>query len=85
MLHRQRFEEEYFPLYNSPYSIGTTIWSPLRSGFLTGKYLEGIPEDSRPTQEGYDWMLQDLEEYRKLRLITDQLEYRHILMEQVWY
>ena len=56
MLHRQRFEEEYFPLYNSPYSIGTTIWSPLRSRFLTGKYLEGIPEDSRPTQEGYDWM-----------------------------
>ena len=66
MLHRQRFEEEYFPLYNPPYSIGTTIWSPLRSGFLTGKYLDGIPEDSRPTQSGYDWMLQDLEE-RKAR------------------
>ena len=80
MLHRQRFEEEYFPLYNPPYSIGTTIWSPLRSGFLTGKYLEGIPEDSRPTQEGYDWMLQDLEE-RKARgefeIVANLVDFAH--------
>ncbi len=65
MLHRQRFEEEYFPLYRPPYSLGTTIWSPLRSGFLTGKYLDGIPEDSRPTQDGYDWLLEDIEERRE--------------------
>jgi voltage-dependent potassium channel beta subunit len=66
MLHRQRFEEEYFPLFNPPYSLGTTTWSPLRSGFLTGKYVDGIPDDSRPTQPGYDWLLADLEE-RKAR------------------
>ena len=36
MLHRDRFENEYFPMFNHPYNIGTTIWSPLRSGFLTG-------------------------------------------------
>tara|TARA_B100001113_G_C20951051_1_gene553170 strand:- start:251 stop:859 length:609 start_codon:yes stop_codon:yes gene_type:complete len=65
MLHRDRFENEYFPLFNHPYNIGTTIWSPLRSGFLTGKYLGGIPDDSRATQEGYEWLLEDLEERRR--------------------
>ena len=65
MLHRDRFENEYFPMFNHPYNIGTTIWSPLRSGFLTGKYLDGIPDDSRATQDGYEWLLNDLEERRE--------------------
>jgi voltage-dependent potassium channel beta subunit len=46
MLHRERFEVEYAPLYRK-WNLGTTIWSPLASGILTGKYLNGIPEDSR--------------------------------------
>ncbi len=65
MLHRERFEREYFPLFNSPYNLGSTIWSPLRSGFLTGKYLDGVPEDSRATQEGYEWLIEDLEDRRE--------------------
>ena len=44
--HRQRFEVEYAPLY-SEYKYGTTIWSPLASGLLTGKYNEGVPQGSR--------------------------------------
>jgi len=44
--HRERFEVEYAPLYEQ-FQYGTTIWSPLASGILTGKYNEGIPEDSR--------------------------------------
>lgn len=44
--HRERFEKEYAPLYKK-YQYGTTIWSPLASGLLTGKYNDGIPEDSR--------------------------------------
>lgn len=44
--HRERFEVEYAPLYQQ-FKYGTTIWSPLASGLLTGKYNEGIPEDSR--------------------------------------
>jgi len=45
--HRERFEKEYKPLYEK-YQYGTTIWSPLASGFLTGKYNSGeIPEGSR--------------------------------------
>ncbi|VTT74023.1 unnamed protein product [Fusarium fujikuroi] len=44
--HRERFEVEYAPLFNQ-FEYGTTIWSPLASGLLTGKYNNGIPEDSR--------------------------------------
>lgn len=44
--HRERFEKEYKPLYEK-FQYGTTIWSPLASGMLTGKYNEGIPEGSR--------------------------------------
>jgi len=46
MLVRDRFENEYDTIFRE-FSYGTTIWSPLASGFLTGKYNEGIPEDSR--------------------------------------
>ena len=44
--HRERFEVEYAPLFRQ-HGLGTTIWSPLASGLLTGKYNDGIPEDSR--------------------------------------
>ncbi|KAF2084012.1 voltage-gated potassium channel subunit beta-3 [Saccharata proteae CBS 121410] len=44
--HRERFEVEYAPLFKQ-FQYGTTIWSPLASGLLTGKYNDGIPEDSR--------------------------------------
>lgn len=44
--HRERFEVEYAPLYEQ-FQYGSTIWSPLASGLLTGKYNDGIPEDSR--------------------------------------
>lgn len=77
MFHRQRFEQEYHPLYAAPYRTGTTIWSPLMSGMLTGKYNDGIPEGSRLTQSGYEWLQGRLEELRqdgsldKIRTLTD--------------
>ncbi|MCP4805604.1 MAG: aldo/keto reductase [Proteobacteria bacterium] len=46
MLHRARVEDELGPLIDK-YGLGTTIWSPLASGLLTGKYDDGVPEDSR--------------------------------------
>ena len=55
MFHRERVENEYLRLYRE-IGLGTTIWSPLASGLLTGKYNEGIPEDSRLNLEGYDWL-----------------------------
>ena len=61
MFHRQRFEQEYHPMYQAPYNMGTTIWSPLKSGILTGKYNDGIPEDSRLNQPGYEFLKKELE------------------------
>ncbi len=55
LLHRTRVEMEYAPLY-SELGLGTTIWSPLASGLLTGKYNEGIGEDSRLGQESNAWL-----------------------------
>jgi aryl-alcohol dehydrogenase-like predicted oxidoreductase len=41
----------------SDYGYGSTIWSPLASGLLTGKYNDGIPADSRGALKGYEWLL----------------------------
>ena len=49
MLMRSRVEREYTPLYDSERGLGTTIYSPLASGVLTGKYNDGVPEGSRFT------------------------------------
>jgi aryl-alcohol dehydrogenase-like predicted oxidoreductase len=63
--HRDRFEQEYAPMYQAPYNMGTTIWSPLASGILTGKYNDGIPEGSRMTQKGYEWLKSYLKQYQE--------------------
>ena len=55
MFHRERVEKEYKPIYKE-FGMGTTIWSPLASGLLTGKYNQGIPEDTRISLEGYEWL-----------------------------
>jgi len=55
LLHRERVEKEYARLYED-IGLGTTIWSPLASGLLTGKYLDGIPEGSRAELEGYAFL-----------------------------
>jgi voltage-dependent potassium channel beta subunit len=59
MLHRERVEVEYLPLYRE-IGLGTTIWSPLASGLVTGKYKSGIPPGSRATLEGYGWLRESL-------------------------
>jgi len=55
MLERHRVESEYACLYDD-IGLGLTTWSPLKSGALTGKYLDGIPEGSRASLPGYDWL-----------------------------
>jgi len=54
LFEREKVEAEYLPLYDI--GLGTTIWSPLASGLLTGKYNEGIPQDSRANLPGYEWI-----------------------------
>jgi len=55
MFHRERVESEYRRLY-SGIGLGTTIWSPLASGVLTGKYRDGVPPGSRFDLEEYAWL-----------------------------
>jgi len=55
MFHRERVEVEFHRLYTE-IGLGTTIWSPLAGGLLTGKYNNGIPEDSRANLPGYEWL-----------------------------
>ena len=52
---RQKVEDDYLPLYDN-FGLGTTIWSPLASGILTGKYANGIPKGSRLDLPGYEWL-----------------------------
>jgi len=55
MFERYKMDMDYLPVFKNV-GLGTTIWSPLAAGFLTGKYLEGIPEDSRLAITGFDWL-----------------------------
>jgi voltage-dependent potassium channel beta subunit len=55
LLVRDRVEKEYARLY-SEIGLGTTIWSPLASGLLTGKYNNGIPKETRLAFEGNEWL-----------------------------
>ena len=74
LLHRERVEVEYAPLYEA-YGMGTTIWSPLASGLLSGKYNDGVPADSRLAQSGYEWLREEVlgqggdERLRKVRAL----------------
>lgn len=55
LFERRKVEGDYLPLYDS-FGLGTTVWSPLASGLLTGKYNDGIPEGSRMALPGYEWL-----------------------------
>jgi len=68
LLHRERVEKEYARLYRD-IGLGTTIWSPLASGMLTGKYNDGIPQGSRGTIKGYEWLAERLSEPEKIAAV----------------
>jgi voltage-dependent potassium channel beta subunit len=65
LFERTRFEKQYARLFKD-YGYGATTFSPLASGMLTGKYLNGIPEDSRATLKGYDWLHENVTDRDKL-------------------
>jgi voltage-dependent potassium channel beta subunit len=65
LLHRARVEIEYARLYED-IGLGTTTWSPLASGLLTGKYNDGIPTDSRGALKGYGWLKDKLTDKESL-------------------
>jgi voltage-dependent potassium channel beta subunit len=78
LLERRKVEREYARI-NEEFNYGNTIWSPLASGLLTGKYKDGIPEGSRAALSGYEWLagrMTDAEAIARvenLRPIADRL------------
>jgi voltage-dependent potassium channel beta subunit len=78
MFERFKMEQDYLPVFQNA-GLGTTIWSPLAAGFLTGKYNNGIPADSRLAIEGFDWLkdrwIQDakLDKVKKLALLAKEM------------
>lgn len=78
LIHRDRVEKEYARLYEDC-GLGLTIWSPLASGLLTGKYRDGIPDDSRAALPGYEWLkngtitTENVAKVERIRPIADEL------------
>ena len=90
MLHRERFEVEYEPIYKN-FGLGTTIWSPLASGLLSGKYNNGMPSDNtRLQRQGLDWLreqaLQEvkLAKVRQLTRIAQNLDISMPVLALAW-
>lgn len=76
MFVREKFEKEYARLFKD-YGYGSTTWSPLASGLLTGKYNNGIPADSRGSLPGYEWLrgsLSDEQRIAKVRALQPLAE-----------
>jgi voltage-dependent potassium channel beta subunit len=90
LIHRQRFEKEYAPLYKE-LGYGTTTFSPLYSGLLTGKYNDGdFPEGSRATLDNFDWFRERFDDdkklsvSRKLAAVADDLGVSMAQMSLAW-
>jgi len=92
MLHRDRVEREYSRLYDE-LGLGTTIWSPLASGLLTGKYDDGCPSDSRAGLTGMEWLREQLvgesaaekrEKVRRLKPVADEIGCTRAQLALAW-
>ncbi|NOX66286.1 MAG: voltage-dependent potassium channel subunit beta [Chlorobi bacterium] len=92
MFRRDKIEKEFLPLY-SKIGLGTTIWSPLKSGILTGKYNNGVPDDSRLSLPGYEWLreallseegLKNIEKVKNLTKIAEELGISMTALALTW-
>lgn len=78
LFHRERVEIEYARLYDD-LGIGTTTWSPLASGLLTGKYSAGVPSDSRAAIKGFEWLAERILEPTRLAKVQSLVPLAHEL------
>jgi voltage-dependent potassium channel beta subunit len=89
MFERYKMEQDYLTVFKNV-GLGTTIWSPLAAGFLTGKYNNGIPADSRLAVEGFDWLKdrwiqeEKLNKVKKLSLLADELQVKLSALSIAW-
>lgn len=89
LLARERFEKEYAPLWTE-YGYGSTTWSPLASGVLSGKYDAGVPAGSRLAQGQYDWLKEklvtpeNLAKVKQLAPLADELGCTRAQLALAW-
>ena len=88
ILCKDRFENEYKNIFDK-YKLGSTIWSPLASGILTGKYNNGIPLKSRFKVKGYEWLAESINEsdqnkIKKLSNIAQELNVSLAQLSIIW-
>ena len=89
LFNRHKIENEFLQIFKTV-GLGTTIWSPLASGLLTGKYNNGIPENSRLGIEGFEWLkerqLQEerIEKVRNLKQVSDKLNTSLATLSIAW-
>ncbi|VAX29351.1 Voltage-gated potassium channel subunit beta-1 (K(+) channel subunit beta-1) (Kv-beta-1) [hydrothermal vent metagenome] len=92
MFRRDKIEKEFLTLYEK-IGLGTTTWSPLKSGVLTGKYNNGVPDDSRLSLPGYEWLkdallseegLKNIEKVKKLTKIAEELGISMTALALTW-
>ena len=89
LLYRDRFEREYAPIFEK-YKIGSTIWSPLASGVLSGKYMNRMPNKHRFKVKGYEWLKEELlqEEFspklNRIKKIADELNVSMAQLSIAW-
>jgi len=89
MFERNKIDKEYLDIFRTV-GMGTTIWSPLASGLLSGKYNDGIPKKSRFALQGFDWlkdrwMLEDnIKKAKKLSDLANKLNITTAAMSIAW-
>ena len=89
LFNRHKMENDYLKVFRD-IGLGTTIWSPLASGLLTGKYNEGIPEDSRIAIPGFEWLKEKvlardkIEKVKELKAVSDKLETSLATLSIAW-
>lgn len=89
LFERHKMEVDYMPIFNNV-GMGTTIWSPLASGLLTGKYNNGVPEGSRLALENYAWLkdrviqADKINKVRKLEKVAHELNTSLATLSIAW-
>ena len=92
MFARHKMEDEFLPLFENE-GLGTTIWSPLSSGLLTGKYMDGMPDDTRTSLESYKFIKENFEsegyqkkheKVRELHALSKEIEIPLVNMALCW-
>jgi aryl-alcohol dehydrogenase-like predicted oxidoreductase len=73
IFNREKVEKQYARLYED-IGLGLTTWSPLASGLLTGKYLDGVPDGSRASLPGYEWLTHQLTNPKRNQRVRDLKE-----------